>query len=220
MNNKPLPIDYYSDVLCIWAWIAQRRMDELITQFGDDIEIRHHYIDLFGDTNTRIHTQWSEKGLYDGFCDHVVNAASTFEEAPVNPSIWRKTRPTTSANAHLILKAVEISYGVEPVSKLALVLRKAFFVEAIDIGDLDILYDLIKQQGIELEPIYKSMNNGTAIAALMCDYQNSKELGIKGSPSFLIDNGRQTLYGNVGYRVLHANIKEIICDTSDQASWY
>ena len=26
--NKPLMIDYYTDSLCVWAWIAQRRIDE------------------------------------------------------------------------------------------------------------------------------------------------------------------------------------------------
>jgi predicted DsbA family dithiol-disulfide isomerase len=27
--KKPLVIDYYSDILCVWAWIAQRRIEEL-----------------------------------------------------------------------------------------------------------------------------------------------------------------------------------------------
>ncbi|MEZ5483114.1 MAG: hypothetical protein R3E73_13460 [Porticoccaceae bacterium] len=31
-----------------------------------------------------------------------------------------------------------------------------------------------------------------------------------GSPSYVINGGRQTLYGNVGYRVLRANIDELL----------
>ena len=27
--NKLLIIDYYTDFLCLWGWIAQRRIDEL-----------------------------------------------------------------------------------------------------------------------------------------------------------------------------------------------
>ena len=27
-------VDYYSDVLCVWAWIAQRRIYELSTELG------------------------------------------------------------------------------------------------------------------------------------------------------------------------------------------
>ncbi|MCU8085506.1 hypothetical protein [Shewanella sp. SM23] len=27
--NQPLNIDYYSDILCVWAWVAQQRIEEL-----------------------------------------------------------------------------------------------------------------------------------------------------------------------------------------------
>ncbi len=40
--SKPLSIDYYTDILCVWAWIAQRRIDELNSQLGDIIELRYH----------------------------------------------------------------------------------------------------------------------------------------------------------------------------------
>ena len=29
MIEREIAIDYYSDVLCVWAWIAQRRINEL-----------------------------------------------------------------------------------------------------------------------------------------------------------------------------------------------
>ena len=31
---SPALIDYYTDVLCVWAWIAQPRLDELQRQWG------------------------------------------------------------------------------------------------------------------------------------------------------------------------------------------
>ena len=48
--EREIIIDYYTDVLCVWAWIAQRRIDELDEQFGDTIKWRYHYVDIFGDT--------------------------------------------------------------------------------------------------------------------------------------------------------------------------
>jgi predicted DsbA family dithiol-disulfide isomerase len=47
--KSPLIVDYFSDVLCVWAWIAQQRIDELESQWGDQFELRHHYLNLFGD---------------------------------------------------------------------------------------------------------------------------------------------------------------------------
>ena len=42
---------------------------------------------------------------------------------------------------------------------------------------------------------------------------------LEGSPTYLLDNGRQKLYGNVGYRVLEANVQELIERPEGIASW-
>ncbi len=34
-------ISYFSDVLCVWAYVSQIRLDELNRQFGDKVEISH-----------------------------------------------------------------------------------------------------------------------------------------------------------------------------------
>ena len=68
--TQAVVVEYYTDVLCVWAWIAQRRIDELIEQLGDQTTLRHHYIDLFGDNASRIDDQWGDRGSYAGFADH------------------------------------------------------------------------------------------------------------------------------------------------------
>ena len=43
---------------------------------------------------------------------------------------------------------------------------------------------------------------------------------LQGSPSFVLNDGRQKLYGNVGFRILEANIQELLRPpTPTQASW-
>jgi len=218
MTKNSLVIEYYTDVLCIWAWIAQRRVEEVLAENGSNVLFQHRYLDLFGDTRTRIFEQWESKGQYQGFCDHVCGAAAPFSSAPVNPECWSRVRPHTSTNAHLVIKAVELAEGQAAAIDFALTVRKAFFIDAQDIGDLRIVLDLADQQ-FDLAGVNESINDGTAIAALMADYQRAKLQGIKGSPSYVIDNGRQTLYGNIGYRVLYANINELLRHPADEASW-
>lgn len=218
-SSPPLIIDYYSDLLCVWAWIAQRRIEELEQQFGNRVELRYYYVDIFGDVPQKIQNQWSERGGYEAFGAHVLHSAEKFDQAPVNPVIWNKVKPATSANAHLILKAVEIGYGKRKSIEMALKLRRAFFVDAQDIGNLDSLCELVTAEGLDHDQINCSVHDGTAMAALMGDYQQARQQGIKGSPSYVMDGGRQTLYGNVGYRVLHANIEELLRHPADEASW-
>jgi len=217
--NKPLVIDYYSDVLCVWAWIAQRRIDELKQTFGDALEFHYRYVDIFGDTQAKMDGLWQQKGGYAGFAEHVQRSAIDYENALINPKIWTEVRPATSANAHLLLKAVELSYDQQTSIDTALMLREAFFVDAKDIGKLDVLYELVATKDLNPELLQTRICDGSAIAALMNDYQICKLQTIKGSPSYVIDGGRQVLYGNVGYRVLNANIEELIKNPPEEASW-
>ncbi len=217
--TNPVVIEYYSDILCVWAWIAQRRIDELNEKLAGKIEWRYHYLDVFGDASNKIPTQWQEKGGFSGFASHVHKAAKPYPDAPINTQLWQDIRPNTSANAHLVLKAVELSNGKEKSIELALLIRKAFFVESQDIGLLSVLFSLVELAGIDAEPVNKVLNDGSAMALLMADYQQAKALSLKGSPSYIIDNGRQILYGNVGYRILLANIEEHIKQLTEEASW-
>lgn len=217
--TKPLIVDYYTDILCVWAWIAQRRIDELNTQLGDKIEIRRYYIDVFGDVAKNIDTGWQQRGGYEGFAEHVGQAATSFDDAPINPKIWSEVRPATSANAHLVLKAVEQAYDPQRSVDAALMLRTSFFNEAQDVGNMDVILRLVGDLGLDLDLISKSISNGSAMAALMRDYQAARENNIKGSPSYVLDGGRQILYGNVGYRVIHTNIEELLKHPGDEASW-
>jgi predicted DsbA family dithiol-disulfide isomerase len=216
---EPVVIDYYSDVLCVWAWIAQRRIDELNDKLVGKIEFRFHYMDVFGDASNKIPTQWQDKGGFPGFASHVHQAAKPYPDAPINSELWENVRPKTSANAHLILKAIELSYGKGKSIELALLIRQAFFIDGQDIGQLSLLFSLVEQTGLDCQPIHKSIDDGSAMGALMADYQQAKAQSLKGSPTYIIDNGRQVLFGNVGYRVLLANIEEQLKAPLNEASW-
>ena len=217
--DKPLIVDYYTDILCVWAWIAQRRIDELNSKLSDQIDVRYFYVDVFGDVAAKMNTLWKKKGGFEGFAAHVQEAASKFENAPVNPDIWTRVRPVTSANAHMVLKAVELAQGRDQSIAMALLIRRAFFTEARDVGSLPVLRKLLDDSGLERDSIEAKISDGSAMAALMQDYQRTKQQGIKGSPSYVMDGGRQILYGNVGYRVLQANIEQLLSSPRDEASW-
>ena len=217
--NQPLEIDYYTDVLCIWAWIAQRRIEELQLQWGEQIQIQHHYLNLFGDTSTRIAKNWADRGGYSGFGAYVIESAAPYGQAPVNPEIWITTRPATSANAHLILKAAAQVSSASVAEQLALSIRHAFFVDAADIGNLGILMDIARSQGLNEKDVYSCIESGHAGAALMNDYLKAQQLNIQGSPSWVMNNGRQTLYGNVGYQLLNANVESLLSRNEEGASW-
>ncbi len=60
---KPIRIFYFSDVLCIWAYIAQIRLNELKTTFQDQIEIEHHFVSVFGTAREKLETRWRDSPM-------------------------------------------------------------------------------------------------------------------------------------------------------------
>jgi predicted DsbA family dithiol-disulfide isomerase len=216
---KRITLAYYSDVLCVWAYIAQARVDEIAHKFPDQVEIEFRFCSIFGDTANKIGTGWQNRGGYAGFGKHVLDSVAAFPHVSVDPEIWQHCHPVSSAPAHLILKAVQhINHKkCEPVLKA---IREAFFKECHDIACWPILLDIVARAGISTDDIQNVVDRGIAHAALEADIREQHALLIQGSPSYVLNDGRQKLYGNVGYSVIEANIKELLrSPDSGLASW-
>ena len=58
------------------------------------------------------------------------------------------------------------------------------------------------------------------LARLAADYQDAEKIHIESSPTFVPNEGRQKLFGNVDFRIVEANIREVLREPNmDQASW-
>ena len=230
--KQQIKISYYSDVLCFWAYAAQIRLDELEEKFGEKIIIKHHFISVFGDTEQRIGEGWKDRGGYTGFTQHINDAAKAFPHLNVNPEIWQSTRPKTSAMSHCFLKAVQCleekelispsvnaRYGKTVFEEALWRVRSAFFKEALDIGNISVLKNIAEEMQLPMAEIEQVLNDGAALADLMSDMEKKELLKLEGSPSYVMNDGRQKLYGNIGYRVIEANVTELLEHDNNQLSW-
>ncbi len=74
--------------------------------------------------------------------------------------------------------------------------------------------------GIPVVPVHEMLDNGAAHAALQLDTDARDHYRVPGSPTLVFNDGRQRLYGNVGYRIIEANIRELLHNgASGEASW-
>ena len=216
---KHISLTYYSDALCIWAYIAQARVDELASQFPDQVRIEYRFCSIFGDTAHKINIGWQERGGYTGFGNHVLQSVKAFPHVSVHPDIWKTCRPASSAPAHLMLKAIQQVENSMCESALNAI-RAAFFQDCRDIAQWSVLQDIVEKTGISIDKVQSFVDSGAAHAALEADIREQHALMVQGSPSFILNEGRQKLYGNVGYSVIEANIKELLrSPESGSASW-
>ena len=88
---------------------------------------------------------------------------------------------------------------------------------------MKVLRQLLASAAIDLEPraVLEHVENGEAYAALHRDHELAKSYGVLGSPTYVFNEGRQLLYGNVGYRIIDANLRELLSTPTGngQPSW-
>ncbi len=218
-----IEITYFSDVLCIWAYISQARIDAIKEKFGNAVLIKQRFCSVFGDTAEKIKTNWKDKDGYQGFNAHLQHVASRFPHVQLHRGVWLTVRPASSASPHLFMKAVQQwaqETNPDAFDKAAWAFRTAFFRDGKDISRWETQCEVARQQGVDVGAVERLIDNGAAFAGLMSDYRDADKLRIEGSPSLVLNEGRQKLYGNVGFRLIQANIQELLRDPrADDASW-
>jgi predicted DsbA family dithiol-disulfide isomerase len=230
MSNSPVSISYFSDVLCVWAYVAQARLEALKQKFGQNIIITPYHVTLFGDTEQRIGQSWKKKGGFKGFNRHVLEVCEQFPHVELNPEVWMSCVPKSSGNAHLFLKAVQIatkgknrlegSDELKQLKQIEWAIRLAFFRDGRDISNFEVLYDIAKQNNLSKASINTYLNDGSAVALFCTEFAMRENYKLEGSPTYVLNESRQKLFGNVGYRIIEANVAELLTnDHANRASW-
>jgi len=233
MTSPQLRIHYFTDVLCVWAYLAQVRLDELIKHHSSDIEISYHFMPIFACTEHRIGEGWKDKGGYEAFGRHTHQVCAAYPYLNLHKDVWCVNAPKTSATSHLFFKAIQCLVEKGLISNEAQVglqnrtlfeefvwsVRLAFFEDARDISDMEVLMDIAKTMQLPIAEIKATLDDGAALAALFRDIELRDEFRVEGSPTYILNEGRQKLYGNVGYRIIEANLNEILKQPKMEASW-
>lgn len=233
--NEPTKVEimYFTDVLCVWAYLAQIRIDELKVKFKNRIDVQNHFIPVFGSVEAKMESGWKNKGGVAAYSKFVYKISSTYSYIEIHPEIWTKNIPTTSFNCHLFLKAIQIleSQGELPAiasasdtgknifETIIWELRLSFFKYLVDVSNFKKLMEIAERLNLPFKKIETLINSGAAFAALFNDLQLKEEYAVKGSPTLILNGGRQIIYGNVGYRVIEANVEELLIQPESQASW-
>lgn len=217
-------ITNFSDALCVWAYVSQIRYDELLAQFQQRVAIQYHFFQVFGDVQKKMRAQWAGRGGLRGYAAHVQDIASGFDHVSIHPEVWLKETPASSMPAHLFLCAVRELEQTEEVeagtlARVAWMLRTAFFTECANVASRRVLLALGERVDIPAARIEVLLDSGRAHAALSDDLDLARERSIGASPTMVLNDDRQRLTGNVGYRVIEANVRELLERPANQQSW-
>lgn len=222
---QPLPIQHFTDVLCVWAYTCQIRIDQLVEEEGDAIAVDRRFCSVFADASDRLSKSWADRGGLAGYAKHVQSVVGRFDHITIHEKAWAEVAPRSSLGAHIFLSAIRHLEGVEAVpgdsfAKACWSFRTAFFAEGRDIGQRSVQYEVAEQLELPIPAIEDCLADSSAHAELAADFDLAKKLDVSVSPTLVLNDGRQRLAGNVGYRVIAANVHELLRGPAgDDASW-
>ena len=214
-------IHYYSDLLCVWAYLGHIRIKELIAKHGDKIDLDYHFTPTFASVETKVHKGWKEKGGIDAYMKHVKGLEKDFPHIQISEDCWQKANPASSANIHLFIKAIQLVEDVEQtqLEDFMWSARVDFFTKGIDITKKSYQVELAKKLSLPIEKIHNNIDTGKAQAFLQEDFDRITKEKIPGSPSLVFNHGRQVIYGNTGYKIIENSLLELLENKSYDQSW-
>ena len=218
--NESLPIFCFSDVLCVFAYAANARFEQLQTDFGEQVCLTHHFISVYGDVPRRFDR--SDNGQ-EAYARNIVEISLRFDHVEVNPGVFQEPYPISSMPAHLFLRAVKLleDEGMIQGCFVPMIwdVRVAFFRDLVDISRHQELDAIVGRRGIPVTEVKRLLENGRAHAELDNDARLQRNYNVQVSPSLVLNEGRQQLNGNVGYRVIEANVRELLRKPAQEMSW-
>ena len=214
MVSAKLPVTYWSDPLCIWAYVGQARLDAMLREFGDLVEIRHRVVPVFGSVPWRFaEGSWAEKGPA-GRVEATRAVAERFGHTEVDGRVWELDPPASSWAPSAAVKAVFVMADRGEVSQEAArcyqwEIRRALFAHNRNVARRSVQLEVAEQQEVPRAPLEEMLDDGSAVAMVWRDHHDRETAQVKGSPTYVFDGGREMLYGNVPLTVIRATVEAV-----------
>lgn len=211
-----IPAEYWSVPLCIWAYVAQGRLEALMAAHGDQFELRYHVVPVFGSVPARFAPgdAWAAQGPA-GRQKATARIAAAQGHPEVSGAVWVDDTPSSSWAPAAAIQAAfrmqgrgELAPGTAEAFQLDL--RRAFFVHNRNIARRAVWLERAEAAQISRGAMEALVDDGTALALVAQDDQRRQEDWIQGSPTWVFDGGRARVYGNFAPAVLTATVDTLL----------
>lgn len=205
-----LTFSYWSDPLCVWALVAQQKLDRVLDELGDRLRVDYRIVPVFGSVPWRFSQgPWAKEGL-DGRVAATRRIAEQGGRSDVSGECWRCAPSTSWAPAAAIKAVFALDDASEVGPAYQRALRERFFVAEQNIALRSVQLELAEEMSLPRAAIEARLDDGSALSAVCEDHAEKERLRIQGSPTYVFDGGRAMLYGNFDYGILHATVEELV----------
>lgn len=191
----PLLIDIYSDIACPWCFIGTRRLQAAIDTLGDEVEVavRHHAYLLNPNAppeGINLH-EMLERRYGSDPRPMFARVESAAREAGIPLDLSKQANAYDTTAAHTLLRHAA-EQGTQ--SELADALFVAYFLDARNISDPEVLVDVATRHGFARAQVERLVGDGAELALTRLEAHDATLMGVRGVPLFIL-NGRYSLSG-------------------------
>jgi len=184
-------IDIWSDVVCPWCYIGKRRLEQALTESGEQAEIVWHSFQLdpsaTNDDPRDLATRLGEK--YGGGREFGLEANERVATVGAEVGLVFNFDVAKSANtvdAHRLLHlARELDGDLQ--GRLKERLLKAYFTDGLPVGDHPTLTKLAVEAGLPEDRVTEVLAGSEYAAEVAADQAQALAYGANGVPFFVID---------------------------------
>lgn len=214
-DGAPQPgmsIDIVSDIVCPWCYIGKRRLEAaLAARHRPRPEIRWHPFQLNpdippGGVDRRTYLE-DKFGGAERAREIYARVEAAGREVGIAFDFGRIERQPNTLDAHRLIAWAQAT-DAERSDGLVDGLFKAYFIEGVNIGEVDELVRLANEAGYDATEARAHLSSDDGRAAIAAADARTREMGIGGVP-FFIFNGRLAVSG--------AQPPEILCEALAQA---
>ena len=188
MTDQTITLDILSDPICPWCYIGKTHLDAALAAIPDHpFVIQWHPFQLNPempakgmDRRTYLETKFGGKeGAVRAYAPVVQNA----EAAGLTINFEDMQRTPNTMDAHRLIHWA----GIEGRQTAAVdALFKAYFVEARDIGDPDVLADIADGLGMDAAVVRRLLQSDADREDIARRDAHSREMGVTSVPTFIV----------------------------------
>jgi predicted DsbA family dithiol-disulfide isomerase len=170
----------YHDVLCSWCYVADARLDYLRDEYGPALRWSLRPYPL------RPENQFPDKKQRSVLARHLRRLGREQEGKGVKPDLWTGQDPPASSVPPLVALEAALPQGPELQRELLRAMRRAAFLEAINVARRDVQLELAARVGLELGRFVEQLDDPRLEQDVNEAVEEAEALGIRGVPALVI----------------------------------
>lgn len=189
-------VEIFSDVVCPWCYIGKRRFDAAVANLaglGVDLDLEVEFRPFLLDPTARpgiatpVADAYAKKfGGHQRAAEIIAHITEIAAKENLAFRLDRAVRANTML-AHRLSFIARRDCGIQKQTQLEERLFSAYFMEGLNIGDLEVLLSIASEIGMDAASARDHLRNDDGLAQVEAEIRLAAESGILAVPTFIFD---------------------------------